>query len=410
MGYNNKSGRKMLFFLFLFFLNIICVSCGKDYYKVLGVSKDASLHEIKKSYKKKSKLLHPDKNKEESAHEQFIELNNAYQVLSDEEKREIYDRYGEEGLKENGQGFRNPHDVFNQFFGGMFDHDSFFGGGFGSRTRQKPTGPNINLDIPIALEELYKGVEIDIDVSKQKICPHCLGSGAESAEDITTCSDCGGSGTKIVKRMLAPGFFQQMQTTCNSCNGKGKTIKKKCNRCQGKRIVRASDQISVDIPIGANHGQTVVIPGEANEHPDYNTGSVVFHIKEAPHHLFSRNGNDLHMDVSINLLESLTGFSRTFIHVSGKEIKIEHKNVIPQNYVQVMKGLGMPLQENNNVFGDLYIKYWIKYPRSMSNTDTKNLKDIFESVQDWEDPIGLQVKPKSGTHPRNNSKQQKDEL
>ncbi|PVU88427.1 hypothetical protein BB561_005875 [Smittium simulii] len=404
--------------LFVFFCtSLIIVSAGKDFYALLGIRRDASNHEIKKAYKKLSKKYHPDKNKEKSANEKFIEIQEAYSILTDKEKRKVYDRYGEEGLKNNHGGFGSHHDMFEQFFGGFggfggFDFDNMHG------EKQKPKGETLRLDINVGLEELYFGTDIDVDVSKQKLCSKCGGTGANSAEDVISCPDCGGKGIKIIRRELGIGIIQQMQTTCNACGGRGKSIKHKCDKCKGTRVMRGNDQLNVEIPAGSKHGQHVIIEDEADEHPDHETGSVVFEINQDPHPLFTRDNNDLHIDITISLLEALTGFKRTFKHLNGDKIEIDRSSSVTiPHYVEKKEALGMPIQATNSQpsgkFGDLYIKYWVEFPEKIDDSQKSELGKLFSPIKEWSKPIGLANKPKiSYQNVKNSSKAKsnKDEL
>ncbi|OLY82274.1 DnaJ-like protein [Smittium mucronatum] len=314
----------------------------------------------------------------------------AYQVLSDEDKRRIYDKYGEEGLKEGGghggHGF-NPEDIFAQFFGGMF------GGNRSGGPKAKPIGPAIKLDFPASLEELYRGREVDLDVSKQKLCPHCGGTGAESSDDISTCDDCNGSGMKVVERVLGPGFIQRMQTTCQKCHGAGKVTKKKCHICSGKKVVRGSDQISFDITPGTPNGHSITVEDEADEYPDKETGPVIFIVTETPHRLFSRVKNNLHMDVQISLLESLTGFTRKFKHLNGKTIELVHEGITPNGFVEEKKGLGMPLFNDPEVFGSLFVKYFVQFPKSLSKKASDSIIEILGTGIQYNPAIGIHSRP-----------------
>ncbi|PVV01813.1 hypothetical protein BB560_003755, partial [Smittium megazygosporum] len=336
----------------------------------------ASKHEIKKAFKKLSKRYHPDKNKEKDAHDKFIEINEAHSILTDSEKRRIYDRYGEEGLKQGGGGGGGGHfhDFFDSFFGdndGFFGFNPFGGGQFGSRSRGKPRGEPIILMAPVSLEDLYEGTDIDVDVSKQKICPHCSGTGANSAEDIVECSECKGHGVKIIRRELGLGIVQQMQTTCTACGGQGKVIKHKCEKCGGKKVVRGNDQVSLEIPAGTKNGDKISVDEEGDEHPDHETGSVIFTVVEIPHPLFTRNNNDLHINVPITLTEALEGFNRYFKHLNGEIIKVERKVVTPPHFVEKREKLGMPETNDKSKFGDLFITYWVQFPTSLDNKQLK---------------------------------------
>ncbi|KAJ2676021.1 DnaJ- protein scj1 [Coemansia spiralis] len=369
--------RKTIFFAVIailcaaaFFVESVAAA-GKDYYKILGVSRDASQQEIKRQYKTLSRKHHPDKNPgDEKAHERFIELAEAYEVLSDDEKREIYNRYGEEGLKNQGgpggsSGFHDPFDIFAQFFGGHVRFDRRGGG------RAKPRGPDVRIQVPVTLFELYTGTEIDVDISKQAICSHCDGSGAASPDNVETCHVCGGSGIRIVKQVLGPGIVQQMQSTCDECNGKGKKITKPCPHCKGTRVHREADVLAVKVEAGMRDGDEISFEGEADQHPDHEPGAVVFRLKQQPHKTFVRRGDDLYAEVTITLLDALVGFNRTITHVDNKTpIDLRRKGVTPPGYVHKLLGKGMPRrhkQTGSDSAGDMHVTYWIQFPRSINS-------------------------------------------
>lgn len=190
---------------------VAIVFAEKDYYAVLGLPKDTSERAIKKAYRKLSMKYHPDKNQgNQEAHDKFLEITEAYQVLSDPEKRRRYDMYGEDGIKDSAQGgggFRDPFDMFSSFFGG----DGFFGGG-GNRRSQERRSPTVHTRLEVTLEDMYNGADVDVDISRWHICPKCRGSGAKDSSDIEVCKVCGGTGVKIIRHQLAPGMFQQVQT------------------------------------------------------------------------------------------------------------------------------------------------------------------------------------------------------
>ncbi|KAJ2608838.1 DnaJ- protein scj1 [Coemansia sp. RSA 1365] len=349
---------------------IACAASGKNYYKILGVTQDASQQEIKRQYKMLSRKHHPDKNPgDNEAHERFIEVAEAYEVLSNDEKREIYNRYGEEGLKSQGgpgggPNFHDPFDIFAQFFGGNVRFDRRGG------ERAKPRGPDVHIHMPVTLQELYTGVEVDVDISKQTICSHCDGSGAASPDDVDTCTVCGGSGMRVVKQMLGPGIVQQMQSKCDECGGKGKTINKPCPHCKGARVLREPDMLAVRVEPGMADGEEIVFEGEGDQHPDHESGAVVFYLREQQHETYERHAEDLHAEVAVTLLDALIGFNRTITHVDGKsEIKLQRHGVTPPGHVQRLAGKGMPRRSRsgNSKHGDLLITYWVQFPVSIDD-------------------------------------------
>ncbi|KAI9346086.1 hypothetical protein DFJ73DRAFT_838273 [Zopfochytrium polystomum] len=345
--------------LLLLALAVAAVAAGKDYYAVLGVNRAALKSEIKRAYKELSKKYHPDKNPgNKEAEAKFIELAEAYEVLSDDEKRRVYDQYGEEGLKGNNQQFHNPFDIFSQFG---------FGGGDGWGQQQERKGPEIKMDILVTLEELFNGHEIEIDMNKQVICPICRGSGAKKADDVKKCTSCNGSGIKIVKQMLGPGIYQQMQTTCDVCGGKGKIVKSKCASCHGHKVKRGSRQLTVTIERGMQDGQRIVFEHEGDEHPDQAAGDVVFTVQTLPHPVFIRTGNDLRIKRNISLKEALLGFSFSLKHLDGKDIVIKREGVVTQpGFVQEIPSEGMPTHAFPSERGSLFVEYKVQLPNALT--------------------------------------------
>ncbi|KAI8853237.1 hypothetical protein BC829DRAFT_383160 [Chytridium lagenaria] len=300
------------------------VIAGKDYYKILGVGKSASKREIKKAYKELSKKYHPDKNQgDKTAEGKFVELAQAYEVLSDDEKRRIYDQYGEEGLQGNNQKFHNPFDIFQQ------------------------CGPEIKMDLYVTLEELFNGESIEVDMNKQVICPICRGSGAKNADDVKKCTQCNGSGARIVRQMLGPGIYQQMQTTCDVC---GVTIER-----------------------GMSDGQHILFENEGDEHPDTTAGDLIFTIKTQPHDTFTRNGLDLNIKRAISLRDALLGFEFKLKHLDGKDVLIERKGLLRSP----VKEQGMPKHNYPSERGSLFIQYSVDLPEKLSSEQIKLIEKLF---------------------------------
>ncbi|KAJ3174677.1 DnaJ- protein scj1 [Irineochytrium annulatum] len=347
----------------------VAVLAGKDYYELLGIPRSAQKRDIKKAYKELSKKYHPDKNPgNKEAEEKFIELAHAYEVLSDEEKRRIYDQHGEEGLKGNQRNFHNPFDIFQQFgFGGGGGHSHGF---FGQEQERK--GPEIRMDLQVTLEELFNGESIEVEMSKQVICPICRGSGAKKADDVKKCTSCNGSGVKIVRQMLGPGIYQQMQTTCDVCGGKGKVIKSKCASCQGHKVKRGSHQFTVTVERGMADGQAITFENEGDEHPDQAAGDVVFVVKTLPHETFTRAGDNLTVKRTISLKDALLGFEFKLKHLDGEDVTIERKGVTTQpNFIQEVKGQGMPTHQFPSERGSLFIQYTVELPDKLTADQIK---------------------------------------
>ncbi|ORX51267.1 DnaJ-domain-containing protein [Hesseltinella vesiculosa] len=348
-----------VFVLLLSFAFFCLVEAGKDYYKILDVPRDAPKSQIKKHYKKLSRVYHPDKNPDnKEAEEKFMEISNAYSVLVDDEKRSLYDRYGEEGLKQQGNGggspFNNPFDMFSHFFGG---------GGFGHGHEQEKRGPDANVQLEVTLENLYNGAEIKVDLSKQVVCDHCHGNGARRSEDIVTCSDCQGQGVKVQRVQIAPGMIQQFQQTCDRCGGKGKVIKHVCPSCQGKKVKRGNEQHVVHIEPGMPNGHAIELEQEADEYPDTIPGNLIFQLSTSPHLVYTRQGNNLYTKQHINLIEALSGFKKELTALDGTtKIKLERTGVTQYGYVQQLKGAGMPVHNQPKKYGDLFVEYIVIFP------------------------------------------------
>eukprot|EP00954_Amorphochlora_amoebiformis_P000592 46980-Amorphochlora_amoeboformis.AAC.1 len=290
----------------------ILVECGRDYYKILGVRRRASEKEIKSAYRKLSRKYHPDKNpNNKEAEKMFQDVANAYETLSDKEKRKIYDRHGEEGLKEHlkqkAQGGGGGMDPFDMFFGG-----GMFGGGRQRQEEQK-RGPDLNLDVRVTLKDLYLGRIISVMHKKQTLCLNY--------EDCRTDDrSCIGPGMKMVTRQLGPGFVQQMQTNDPGCGGKGYRLKRRCKACPKGLTESAEKILTFEVEPGMSDGHVIVLENEGDEFIGQLPGHVNFKVKTMPHPSFTRIGNDLNMDMHISLPEALVEFSKKFSHLDGHKV------------------------------------------------------------------------------------------
>lgn len=346
------------------------VSAGNtDYYATLGVKRDADEREIRRSYRELAKKYHPDKNPGDAVAEQkFKEVAEAYEVLSDSDKRRIYDQHGVEGLKNQNQQQHNPFDVFQNFFGGG-----------GHQHQQQRKGPDVNIDLEVTLEDLFLGRRIPIEISRQTICNKCRGSGAKNANDVTVCKECGGKGIKITTQQVAPGFVQQMQSTCPKCNGKGKTVTSTCPICKGHKVVRGDDLMSIEIERGMPDGHRITFPKEGDQHPDITPGDLNFHIRTVPHKLFRREGNNLYTRLSITLLEALTGFDKTITQLDGSKIPISRKTVTHSGYVMEIEGEGMPKHDFSSEKGKLFVEFYVVFPATLTEAQKQGFKELLPS-------------------------------
>jgi DnaJ family protein A protein 2 len=348
------------------------------YYDLLEVSPDAATADIRKSYKKLAMKYHPDKNPNNpAAAEKFKEISEACEVLSDEKKRQLYDKYGKDGVKDGGHA--SAEDIFSQFFGGGGGgFGSFFGGG----SRGPKRGDDIVHEIACSLEDLYKGKTSKLAVTKSVICSKCTGSGAREGVSVGKCKTCDGRGIRLIVKQLGPGMIQQMQTPCTDCNGKGESVKEedKCKNCKGKKVVKEKKVLQVHIDKGMKAGQKIVFSGEADEYPGIEAGDIIFVIAEKKHDLFKRSGNDLIIDYKIPLIEALAGFSFTVKHLDDREllIKSEKGDVINPDDVRVIENEGMPTHKKPFEKGNLFIKFTVEFPKpnTLTGPQLKQLEDI----------------------------------
>lgn len=345
------------------------VEAGRDYYEILGVPRDASTQKIKRAYRELSKKWHPDRNPgNQEASAKYIEIANAYEVLSDEQKRRTYDQYGEEGLKGNaGVQFKNPFDIFSSFG---------FGGGQQHQHVEQRKGPNVEIPLEVTLKDLYLGQELKVLHKKQVLCPKCRGTGAKDPDDVHICSECKGTGTKVYTQQLGPGFITQTQRTCDKCGGKGKVIKSTCPYCSGKKTSVDEDFFTVTIERGMPDGHAIVFEQESDESPETTPGDVIFKIKTAPHKRFERRGNDLHMGMNISLLEALVGFRRNVKHLDDHEFLIMKEEVTKPGEIIKIPGEGMPLHNFSTEMGDLFVEIGIKMPTKLTEEQKEGFRKL----------------------------------
>ncbi|CAN2389374.1 ATPase activator activity [Pristimantis euphronides] len=330
-------------------------------YDLLGVQPGASENELKKAYRKLAKEYHPDKNP--NAGDKFKEISFAYEVLSNPEKRELYDRYGEQGLRE-GSGGSGMDDIFSHIFGGgLF---GFMGGQSRSRNGRR-RGEDMMHPLKVSLEDLYNGKTTKLQLSKNVLCSSCSGQGGKTGA-VQKCTACRGRGVRIMIRQLAPGMVQQMQSVCSDCNGEGEVINEKdrCKKCEGKKVIKEVKILEVHVDKGMKHGQRITFAGEADQAPGVEPGDIVLVLQEKENESFQRDGNDLHMIHKIGLVEALCGFQFTFKHLDGRQIVVKYPpgKVIEPGSVRVVRGEGMPQYRNPFEKGDLFIKFEVQFPEN----------------------------------------------
>lgn len=359
----------------------------RDFYDILGVSKSASADEIKKAYRKLAIKYHPDKNPgDKEAEENFKEAAEAYEILSNPEKKQRYDQFGHAGNSAGGGyggGHMNMEDIFSQFGdifggGGGSPFDSFFGGGGRSGGgRRVARGSNLRIKVKLTLEEIAKGAEKKIKVNKQVSCKTCDGTGAKDKSSVHTCSTCGGSGSV---RRVTNTILGQMQTTstCPTCNGSGTQIKSKCTSCHGEGIVRGEETISINIPAGVAEGMQLSMSGKGNAAPQGGIpGDLIILVEEIPHETLKREGNNVVYDLHISFLDAVLGSTQEVPTIEGKaKIKIEAGT--QGGKILRLKGKGVP-EVNSYHRGDqlIYVNIWT--PKVVSREERELLEKLQES-------------------------------
>ncbi|KAF7556770.1 hypothetical protein G7046_g6211 [Stylonectria norvegica] len=393
----------------LLFALIQLALCAEDYYKILNVDKKATDKELKQAYRQLSKKFHPDKNPgDPTAHDKFVEVSEAYDVLSDSKTRTIYDRYGHEGVKDHkngGGGGHDPYDMFSRFFGGH---------GHSGRGGGEPRGHNAELRVEIALQDFYNGATTEFQWNRQHICDTCGGSG--SADDqVDTCNTCGGHGVRIVKQQLAPGMFQQMQMRCDVCGGRGKTIKHKCKHCNGQRVERKLTTVTLNIARGAPRDSKVVYENDADESPDWVAGDLLVTLAEKAPSLeddnpqkvdgvfFRRKDDDLYWTEVLSLREAWMGdWTRNLTHLDAHVVRLgrQRGQVVQPGQVETLVGEGMPRyhEDGDSVyhkheFGNLYIDYVVLLPDQMESGIEGEFFDLW---QKWRASKGVDLQADSG--------------
>jgi len=368
----------VLALLLLLFLDsyFVFVTSSADYYSLLGVHKEASAKQIKKAYRDLSLKWHPDKNPDnkEVAEQKFMEISNAYEILSNADKRKIYDQYGEEGLKnsggsDSGFNFKNPFDIF-------FEQGGFNFGGDRGNKQQANRGQDLVIPLQVTLKDLYLGRVYQVSHKRQVLCSKCRGTGAEHEHSIEKCHVCKGSGTRVVTQQLGPGFITQTQTTCNHCGGKGNIIKSVCPHCKGKKVEKGEEQITVRIEQGMQDGHRIVFDQQNDENPNTVPGDLVFVLSQVPNQDFTRQGNNLHCSLTITLLEALTGFTKEIKHLDGRPVTIQRTEVTIPGQTLMIKEKGMPIFESYS-HGDLYVLITVLFPREINQAQAKVLRQIF---------------------------------
>ena len=362
----------------------------RDYYDILGVSKNAPADEIKKAYRKQAIKFHPDKNPDDkSAEDKFKEAAEAYEILSNPEKKQRYDQFGHAGSQGGfggygGGGSMNMDDIFSQFGdifgggGGGGGFDGFFGGGQSRGSgRRVQKGTNLRIKVKLTLEEIANGVEKKIKVNKQIICNTCDGTGAKDKSSFTTCKTCGGAGAV---RRVTNTILGQMQTTstCPTCNGDGSTITSKCTTCHGDGVTRGEETININIPAGVSEGMQLSMSGKGNAAPRGGVpGDLIILIEETLHESLKREGINIIYDLHVSFVDATLGATIEVPTIDGKaRIKLDPGT--QGGKILRLKGKGVP-EVNSYHKGDQLIQVNIWTPKILSNEEREILEKLKES-------------------------------
>ena len=355
---------------------------AKEYYELLGVSEDASQDEIKKAYRKKAKKYHPDSGSDTADEEKFKNINKAYDVLSDEDKRKKYDQFGKQGVEGHaGRGQRqaasNFQDLFEEIFGG---------GGRGGRRRQRQRkGKDMKMSTTVTLEDAYNGVEKTFEVERKQQCSDCGGNGSETGET-KTCTECDGEGRV---RKIEQSIFGRTQTVqeCPECNGRGKIPEEKCSTCNGEGLEKQKETLEVDIPKGIRDGQRMKLNGKGHENRKGRNGDLYLIVKIQTHPKIERRDHDLYTTLKVGIADATLGTKAQIEHPDSK-LEIEIPSGTQPGQVLRVNGKGMPTRRGN---GDLYIKIDIETPINADGSEEikeltkepEQKKNFFETVKDF---------------------------
>jgi len=357
----------------------------RDYYDVLGISKGADKKELKKAYRNLAKKYHPDRNKEEGAETKFKEVQEAYEVLSDEQKRKAYDQYGHAGTQGFGGGGAGGFNGFSGFegFGGGGINDifeQFFGGGFGgataSRSNRAARGQDIGIRLDLEFSEAVFGVEKDLKYKRRIVCTECKGTGAKKGTSPETCKECQGRGqvARVQRTMLGN---IQVSTTCPTCQGKGKTIKEKCIKCNAQGVENEDYTFKVKFPHGIPDGVTLRFTGKghAGQHGG-GYGDLYIEVTVKDHDDLERRGNDIYTKIEIDAVDAVLGVQKEIVTVHGKDKLTVPAGTQPKAVIK-MSGKGGPKFKGNGN-GDQYVTIYIKVPTKIS----KEEKDLWLKLKE----------------------------
>ena len=360
----------------------------RDYYEVLGVSKGASAEEIKKAYRSLAKKYHPDMNPgDKDAEVKFKEVNEAYDVLSDTDKRQKYDQFGHAAFDPSMGGGGSGFGGFGGFGGDGFDFgdifSSFFGGGSSSSSRSRRNmpieGEDVVVRITLTFDEAVFGCKKEISFARVEGCPECNATGAEKGTHPETCSACGGRGQVTVQQQTMLGYMQT-QRACQSCRGTGKIIKTPCKNCNGKAYIRINKKIEVTVPAGIDSMQRIVLRGQGSAGRNGGSaGDLIIEVRVKEHDIFQRSGNNVYCNIPISFTEAALGAEIEIPVLGGKTESYTIPEGTQTGTVFTMRGKGIP-DVNTKRKGDLLITVTVETPKNLSSEQKKLLKQFSETL------------------------------
>ena len=368
-----------------------------DYYEALGVSREANDEEIRRAFRRKAMEFHPDRNRTPGAEDKFKEINEAYQVLGDQEKRARYDRFGHAGV--NGGGSDRPFDGFDPFggFGDIFD--TFFGGGGQQRANRARPGEDITQRITLSFEEAVFGCERDIEINRVEPCRHCSGAGNEPGTPVTTCATCHGSGQ--VRRAQRSVFGQfAVATPCGDCRATGRVIETPCRNCRARGVERRQRTRAITIPAGIENGMQVRVTGEGDAGSNGGPpGNLYVQVRVLDHPVFVRDGFDLVCDLSINMAEAALGVTKPAPTLEGEEVPLEIPAGAKSGSYFRLRGRGIPhLRRDgrmNNRRGDIRVIVTVDIPARLNKYQRELLENLAYSFEHGGKAPPAPAKPKA---------------
>lgn len=348
----------------------------RDYYEVLGVAKGASDDELKKAFRKEAKKYHPDLHPgDKEAEAKFKEVNEAYEVLSNPEKRQKYDQFGHAGVDPNfgagagGSGFGDFGDIFSDIFGGF--------GGFGGGRRNGPKrGNDVRQVVNISFEEAAFGCKKQINITKMDSCDTCHGTGAKPGTSAETCRRCGGTGQIQTQQRTILGYMTNV-TTCPDCNGTGKIIKEPCRDCRGTGKVRKSKTVEINIPAGIDDGQTIQLTGQGEPGSQGGpAGDLLITVRVRPHEMFKRHDNDIYLEMPISFVQAALGATLTVPTLDGA-VQYDIPEGTQSETRFRLRGKGVPFIRGKGR-GDQYVTVRVEVPKNLSSKQKEMLKEFEE--------------------------------